>query len=105
PAHVAEELADLVLAGRQAPLGEVDLRVAGEQVQDAAAVRGHAPVVEGLEVLDRHALALLVGHGGLGDPHGWVPSRHGAVGTRSSTLACIQARNASRSRLTASHAA
>src|SRR5882762_8945059 len=59
---VAEQLADLLLAVGQPPLGEVDLRVISEQVQDAAPGRGDATVVEGLEVLQRNRLALLVRH-------------------------------------------
>src|SRR5580704_2015406 len=52
-ADVGEQLADGLLAGRESPLGEVDLRVVGEQIQDAAAVRGDTTVVEGLQVLQR----------------------------------------------------
>src|SRR6185437_12797804 len=52
-ADVTEHLADVLLAVRQPPLGEVDLRVLGEQVEDAAAGRGDAAVVERLQVLER----------------------------------------------------
>src|SRR4051812_29052952 len=60
-ADVGEQLADL-LAGGQAPLGEHDLGVVSEQVQDAAAGGRRPGVVEGLEVLEGDRLALLVGH-------------------------------------------
>ena len=49
-----------------APFGEIDLRVAGEEIEDAAAVRGHAAVVEGFEIFDRDGFALLIGHRLLG---------------------------------------
>src|SRR5262245_9988299 len=74
-AHVREQLADLVLARRQAPLGEVDLRIVGEEVEDAPAGRGLATVVEGLQVLDGDRLALLVGHRLGGDCHGLPSAR------------------------------
>src|SRR5258705_4861600 len=61
-ADVPEQLADLLLAVGQPPLGEVNLRVIGEQVQDAAPGRGDATVVEGLEVLERNRPSLLVRH-------------------------------------------
>src|SRR6266700_1407491 len=61
-AYIAEELADLRLAVRESPLREVDLRVFGEEVEDAAAGRGDAAVVERLQVLQGDRLALLVGH-------------------------------------------
>ena len=51
-----------VLPGGQPPLREVHLRVVGEQVEDAAARRRDAAVVERLQVLERDRLALLVGH-------------------------------------------
>src|SRR4029453_16722232 len=101
---VAEQLADLLLARGDAPLGEVHLGVVGEQIEDAAAVRGLAAPVERLQVLDRHALALLVGHGLGRYGHGF-PSLYAVVGTRPATLSCIHCRNVSRSRLIASHAA
>src|SRR3954471_21486941 len=69
-ADVGEQLADLLLAGGQAPLGEHDLRVVGEEIQDAAAGGGGAGVVEGLEVLEGDRLALLVGHRLGCDGHG-----------------------------------
>src|SRR5689334_7352452 len=53
-ADVAEEPADLVAAVGDSPLGEVHLRIDGEQVEDAAAGRGRPAVVERLEVLQRH---------------------------------------------------
>jgi hypothetical protein len=53
-ADIAEQLADVLLTVRQPPLGEVDLRILGEQIQDAAAGRGDAAVVEGLQVLERN---------------------------------------------------
>src|SRR5215213_519607 len=40
-ADIAEELADLLLAVGQTPLRKVDLRVVGEEVEDAAAGRRH----------------------------------------------------------------
>src|SRR3954469_3061056 len=49
---IGEQSADVLLAGGQAPLGEHDLGVVGEQVQDASAGGGRAGVVEGLEVLE-----------------------------------------------------
>ena len=52
-ADVAEHLADLLAAVGDAPLREHDLRVVGEQVEDAPAGRGDAAVVERLEVLQR----------------------------------------------------
>jgi hypothetical protein len=64
-----EELADLLLAGCQAPFGKKHLGVVGEQVQDAAAVGSHALVVERLQVLERDRLALLVGHRHSADGH------------------------------------
>src|SRR5947209_7898789 len=84
-AHVAEHLADGLLAVGQAPLGEVDLRVLGEQVQDAAASRGDAAVVERLQVLQRDGLALFVSHRLNGQGHrattvlgrnSWVDIQH-----------------------------
>src|SRR5215203_6882353 len=59
---IAEELPDLLLAVGQTPLGKVDLRIIGEELEDAVASRRHPTVVEGLEVLECHRLALLVGH-------------------------------------------
>jgi hypothetical protein len=73
-ADVAEEFADLVLAAGQAPLGEVDLGIAREQVEDGAAAGGDAAVVVGLEVFERDRLALLVGHRLTGEGHGMSPS-------------------------------
>src|SRR6185369_6272999 len=61
-AHVAEQLADVLLAVGQSPLREVHLGVVGEQVEDAASRRCRATVVERLQILDCHRLALLVGH-------------------------------------------
>jgi hypothetical protein len=69
-ADVAEHLADLLPAGGNAPLGEVDPGVLGEQVQDAAPVGGHPGPVERLQVLDDQRLAVLVGHRLAGDGHG-----------------------------------
>ena len=37
PANVAEQATDFLGTGGEAPLGEVDLRVAREQVEDALA--------------------------------------------------------------------
>src|ERR1700761_9354723 len=62
PAHVAEELADLRLAGRESPFREVDLCVDGEEIEDAAASRGDTAVVERLQVFQGDRLALLIGH-------------------------------------------
>src|SRR5207244_452790 len=70
---------DLVLAVGQPPLGEADLGVVGEQVEDAPAGRRDPAVVEGLQVLDGHGLALLVGHGLGGDRHVSFPFRHQEV--------------------------
>src|SRR6266436_3505844 len=67
---VGEQLTDLLLAGGQAPLGEHDLRVVGEEVQDAASGGRHPGVVECLEVLEGNGLALLVSHGLRGYGHG-----------------------------------
>src|SRR4051794_38955310 len=67
---VGEQSADLLLAGGQSPLGEHDLGIVREQVQDAATRRRGAGVVEGLEVLEGNRLALLVGHRLSGDGHG-----------------------------------
>src|SRR5215216_2710306 len=66
---IAEELADLLLAVGQTPLGKVDLRVVGEELEDAVASRRHPALVERLEVLERHRLALLVGHRPFGYRH------------------------------------
>jgi hypothetical protein len=52
-AKVSEQLLNLRLAGRQPPLREKDLRIVGEQIEDAAARRGHPFVVEGFQVLQR----------------------------------------------------
>jgi hypothetical protein len=68
-AHVAEQLADLFLTGRQAPFGEVHLSVVGEQVKNAAAGRDHSCVVEPLQVFQDNRLALLVGHRLSGECH------------------------------------
>src|SRR5580700_11513036 len=62
PAHVAEHLADLRLAGRESPLREVDLRIFGEEVENTATGRGDAAVVECLQVLKGYRFALLIGH-------------------------------------------
>ena len=51
--EVREELPDLLLAGGQSPLREEDLRIIGKEIHDAAAIRRHALVVEGLQVLER----------------------------------------------------
>src|SRR5216683_385039 len=61
-ADIGKQLADALLARRQSPFGEVDLRIVGEQVQDAAAGRGDTAVIERLQVLQRDRLALLIGH-------------------------------------------
>src|ERR1700681_4082043 len=63
PAHVREELADLLLAAGQAPLREVHLGGVGKQGENAPAGRGPPAVVECLEILHGHRLALLIGHG------------------------------------------
>src|SRR5262249_16327141 len=47
----------------------------GEEVEDAAAGRGGPAVVERLQVLDRHALALLVGHRLRRERHGILRAR------------------------------
>ena len=62
PPKSVNSCADLLLAGRQPPLREEHLRVVGEQVEDAAAGRRDALVVERLEIFERDRLALLVGH-------------------------------------------
>jgi hypothetical protein len=62
PAHIAEEPADLILAGGHAPFRKIDLGIAGEQIENGLARRCHATVVEGLEVFERHRLSLLVRH-------------------------------------------
>src|SRR5215469_2302313 len=72
-ADVAEELADLLLAVRQPPLREVDLRVVGEKVEDAAASGREAAVVECLQVFEGDRLALLIGHGLVRQRHGTPP--------------------------------
>ena len=69
PSEIGEQLSDLLLAGRESPLGEEHLRIIGEKVQDAAAVRRHALVVERLQVLEHDGLALLVGHRHSADGH------------------------------------
>src|SRR5882672_48811 len=61
-ADVAEQLADLLPAGGDAPFREIDLRVAREQIEDRTAVRCGAAVVERLQIFECHRLALLVGH-------------------------------------------
>jgi hypothetical protein len=71
-AEVGEELADLLLPRRQAPLRKEHLRIVGKQVENAAAAGRHAFVVERLEILQRHRLALVVGHHQSRDRH--VPS-------------------------------
>src|ERR1700730_743992 len=61
-ADIGEELADAFLARRQSPLGEADLGVVSEQVQDAVPGRGVPAVVERFQVFQRDRLALFVGH-------------------------------------------
>src|SRR5215510_645044 len=73
-AELAEELADLLLAGGQAPLREKHLGVVREQVQDAAAGRGHALVVERFQILERHRLPLLIRHREPAHRHGYPSS-------------------------------
>ncbi len=67
---IAEQFADLILASGETPLREVDLRIGGEQVKDRAARRCDATVVECFEIFQCDGLALLVGHGQLGECHG-----------------------------------
>jgi hypothetical protein len=74
PADIGEALSDGLLAVGQAPLGKVDLGVVGEEVEDAGPGRGDAAVVEGLQVLERDRLALLVRHRLLSDRHHAPPS-------------------------------
>ncbi len=62
-AELAQPLADLGLAMRQAPFREVDQRVVGEQVEHAAARGGDPAVVERLEIFDDDGLPLFVRHG------------------------------------------
>src|SRR5262249_412312 len=73
-ADLAEELADLLLSVRQPPFREVDLRVVGEEVEDAAASGRDAAVVECLQVFEGDRLALLIGHGLVGQRHGTPPT-------------------------------
>src|SRR4029450_9524392 len=54
PPTSPEQPPHLILPRRQAPLGEVDLSVVSEQVQDAAAGRRLATFVEGLQVFEGH---------------------------------------------------
>src|SRR5580704_1114721 len=61
-ADVAEHLPDLFLAVGNTPFRKIDLRVLGEQIQDAAPVPGLSRPVEGLEIIDYDRLPLLVGH-------------------------------------------
>ena len=77
PADVGEALSDRLLAVGQPPLGEVDLRVVGEEVEDARPGRRDAAVVEGLQVLERDRLALLVRHRLLSDRHDPPPGFRG----------------------------
>src|SRR4029077_8241769 len=58
----AEHLADLLSALGHPPLGEVDLSVVGEQVEDAAPVLGHPRPVERLQVLHDQRLAVVDAH-------------------------------------------
>src|SRR5918911_2395842 len=92
---IAEELADLLLAVSQTPLGKVDLCVVGEELEDAVASRRHPTFVECLEVLKRHRLALLVGHCSCGYRHVVSSSAVSrGVGSRRSCLAaCSGAKN------------
>src|SRR5262249_50526807 len=93
PPDVAEHLADLLFAVGQTPLREVHLRVVGEQRQDAVPGRRDAAVVEGLQVLERHRLALLVGHRLLAERHACsfrcVPDPYGARARRYSWTSSI----------------
>src|SRR5215218_7866531 len=85
---IAEELTDLLLTVGQTPLRKVDLRVVGEELEDAVASRRDPTVIERLEVLERHRLALLVGHCPCGYRH--VVSSFAVscgVGSRCSCLA------------------
>jgi hypothetical protein len=61
-AQVREHLANLFTTGGQPPLREQNLRVVGEQVENAAAGGGDAAVIEGLEVFQGNGFALFVGH-------------------------------------------
>src|SRR4029079_15321127 len=61
-ADVAEHLPDLLLAVGNSPFRGVDLRVVGEQIQDAAPVPGFSCPVEGFQIVDDDRLPLLVGH-------------------------------------------
>ena len=69
PPHIAEQFANLILAGRKAPLREIDLGIGSEQIEDRAARRCDAAVVKCLEVFQCDLLALLVGHGLRGNCH------------------------------------
>src|SRR3954454_6005122 len=61
-ADVAEHLPDVLAPVGDPPLREHHLSIGGEQLKDAVSGRRHAAVVEGLQVLQRDRLALLVGH-------------------------------------------
>src|SRR5579863_8345720 len=66
---VAEEPPDLGLAVGQTPFGEIDLGVFGEQIEDRSARRGHAAVVEALQIFERDGFSVLVRHGFSGKRH------------------------------------
>ena len=61
-AHIAEEFPDLFRTPGHAPLREVDLCVGREQVENGAATRRDAAIVETLQIFDYDLLALFVGH-------------------------------------------
>src|SRR4249919_1259326 len=59
---VSEHLTDLILPRGDAPFWKIDLRTVREEVEDAAAGRGDAGVVERLQVLERHRSPIFIGH-------------------------------------------
>jgi hypothetical protein len=61
-AHVAEEFSDLFLTPGHAPLREVHQCVGREQVDNGAATRRDAAIVETLQIFNYDLLALFVGH-------------------------------------------
>src|SRR5437762_3434502 len=68
-ADIGEQLADLLPARGQTPLGEIHLGIRREQIENGAAGRGNTTVVERLQIFQSHGFSLLVGHSLLGDCH------------------------------------
>src|SRR3990172_2756339 len=67
---IAEQFANLIPAGCETPLREIDLGIGSEQIEDRAARRCDATVVKCLEILQRHRFALFVCHSLCGECHG-----------------------------------